>query len=39
MASSIMHYTAINIINGDDLKIVFGHEVPGFGGGYIPFLN
>ena len=39
MASDVMHYAAINIINGDDLKIFFGPKFEGFEGGYIPFLN
>lgn len=39
MASDVMHYTAINIIEGDNLKIFFGPKFEGFEGGYIPFLN
>ena len=36
IATSIMHYTAVNLIKGDDLKIVY---IANFTGGYIPHLN
>jgi hypothetical protein len=36
IATDIMHYTAINLIKGDDLKILF---ISNFTGGYMPLQN
>jgi hypothetical protein len=39
IASDIMHFTAINLVKGDDLKIIFTPNEYNFNGGYAPLNN